>query len=69
MGADLLYNRGINLPGFASYPLLSNAKHKNILREYYSNLVDLAREQNVGVILDSVTWAANRILVPVKVTS
>jgi homocysteine S-methyltransferase len=60
MDTDLLYNRGIDLPGFASYPLLSNPEHKNILREYYSNLVDLAREQNVGVILDSVTWVANR---------
>ena len=60
MDTDILYNRGIDLPGFASYPLLSNSKHKNILREYYSGLVDLAREQNVGVILDSVTWAANK---------
>ena len=60
MDTDLLYNRGIDLPGFASYPLLSNPEHKNILREYYSNLVDLAREQHVGVILDSVTWVANR---------
>ena len=60
MDTDLLYNRGIDLPGFASYPLLSNPEHKNLLREYYSNLVDLAREQNVGVILDSVTWVANR---------
>jgi S-methylmethionine-dependent homocysteine/selenocysteine methylase len=60
METDLLYNRGIDLPGFASYPLLSNPEHKNILREYYSNLVDLAQEQNVGVILDSVTWVANR---------
>ena len=60
MDTDLLYNRGIDLPGFASYPLLSNPEHKNILREYYSNLIDLARELNVGVILDSVTWAANR---------
>jgi len=60
MDTDLIYNRGIDLPGFASYPLLSNPEHKNILREYYSNLVDLAREQNVGVILDSVTWVANR---------
>jgi len=57
---DLLYNRHFDLPGFASYPLLSNPKHKNILREYYSNLVDLAREQGVAVILDSITWAANR---------
>lgn len=60
MDTDLLYNRGIDLPGFASYPLLSSPEHKNILREYYCNLVDLAREQNVGVILDSVTWVANR---------
>ena len=60
MDADLLYNRGIDLPGFASYPLLSDPEHKSILREYYCNLVDLAREQNVGVILDSVTWVANR---------
>ena len=60
MDTDLLYNRGIDLPGFASYPLLSNPEHKNLLREYYSNLVDLAQEQNVGVILDSVTWVANR---------
>jgi len=60
MDTDLLYNRGIDLPGFASYPLLSNPEHKNILREYYSNLVDFGREQNVGVILDAVTWVANR---------
>jgi S-methylmethionine-dependent homocysteine/selenocysteine methylase len=60
MDTELLYNRGIDLPGFASYPLLLTLEGKNILREYYSNLVELAREQNVGVILDSVTWAANR---------
>jgi S-methylmethionine-dependent homocysteine/selenocysteine methylase len=60
MDTELLYTRGIDLPGFASYPLLSTLEGKNILREYYSNLVELAREQNVGVILDSVTWVANR---------
>ncbi len=60
MDTDLIYTRGIDLPGFASYPLLSNPEHKNIIRQYYCNLVDLAREQNVGVILDSVTWVANR---------
>ncbi|MDP2572525.1 homocysteine S-methyltransferase family protein [Vibrio penaeicida] len=57
---DLLYNRGIDLPGFATYPLLSSAKHKAILREYYCKLIDLARSQNVGVILDSATWVASR---------
>lgn len=60
MDTDILYNRGIDLPGFASYPLLANPEHKTLLREYYCKLVDLARAQSVGVILDSVTWVANR---------
>ena len=60
MDTELLYKRGIDLPGFASYPLLLTVEGKNLFREYYSNLVKLAREQNVGVILDSVTWVANR---------
>ncbi len=60
MDTDIIYNRGIALPGFASYPLLSTLEGKNILREYYSNLVELARELNVAAILDSVTWVANR---------
>ena len=64
MDTELLYNRRIDLPGFASYPLLSTLEGKIILREYYSNLVELAREQNVGVILDSVTWV---VLQPHKI--
>ena len=60
MDTEIIYNRGIDLPGFASYPLLSTLEGKNILREYYSNLVALAHELGVAVILDSVTWVANR---------
>lgn len=60
MDTELLYRDGIDLPGFASYPLLLNPDHRNLLRKYYGDLVDLAREQEVGVILDSVTWVANR---------
>ena len=60
MDTELLYRDGIDLPGFASYPLLLNPEHKNLLRNYYCNLIDLARDQNVGLILDSVTWVANR---------
>ena len=48
MDTELLYRDGIDLPGFASYPLLLNPEHKNLLRNYYCNLVDLARDQNVG---------------------
>ena len=57
---DIIFNKGIDLPGFASYPLLETDKGKEILRGYYSNLIELARKHGVGVILDSATWVANR---------
>jgi len=60
MTTEIIYRDGIDLPGFASYPLLLNPVHKNLIRNYNCNLVDLARDQNVGLILDSETWAANR---------
>jgi len=60
MPTEIIYRDGIDLPGFASYPLLLNPDHKNLIRNYICNLVDLARDQNVGLILDSETWVANR---------
>jgi homocysteine S-methyltransferase len=60
METEILFRDGIDLPGFACYPLLLNPEHKNLIREYYGKLADLARDQNVGLILESVTWVANR---------
>jgi homocysteine S-methyltransferase len=59
METDLIFNRGIDLPGFASYPLLESAEKRDILRGYYGALIDLARQQGAGAILESVTWVAN----------
>ncbi|ASJ74670.1 homocysteine S-methyltransferase family protein [Granulosicoccus antarcticus] len=62
MGAetDLIFNHGVDLPGFASYPLLESENGREILRGYYSSLIELAQQFNVGVIIDSATWIANR---------
>lgn len=60
MDTELLYRHGIDLPGFASYPLLAKPETRELIRQYYCDLIDLARENNVGVLLDSVTWVANR---------
>ncbi len=57
---DLIFNQGIDLPGFASYPLLGTEDGRETLRGYYVDLINLSRQENVGVILDSITWAANR---------
>jgi homocysteine S-methyltransferase len=57
---DLIFNRGIDLPGFASYPLLETEEGRETLRGYYARLIDMARQKGVGVLLESVTWVANR---------
>jgi S-methylmethionine-dependent homocysteine/selenocysteine methylase len=57
---DLIFNQRIDLPGFASYPLLETEDGRETLRSYYVDLINMSREENVGVILDSITWAANR---------
>ena len=60
METDLIFNQGVDLPGFASYPLLETVKGREILRGYCSDLVGLAREVGAGVVLESPTWVANR---------
>ncbi|MDN3650412.1 homocysteine S-methyltransferase family protein [Reinekea marina] len=59
METDLIFNKNIPLPGFAAYPLLNNKQHRVLLENYYRSLILIAKQHNVGVILDSVTWVAN----------
>jgi len=56
---DLIFNRGIDLPGFASYPLLESEEGREMLHGYYAQLIDMARLNGVGVLLESLTWVAN----------
>jgi homocysteine S-methyltransferase len=60
METDLIFNRGVDLPGFASYPLLATEEGCQTLRGYYGQLIEMARQKDVGVFLESVTWVANR---------
>lgn len=60
METDLIFNRGVDLPGFASYPLLETDQGRETLRGYFAQQVDLARRMGVGVLLESPTWMANR---------
>lgn len=58
-GTDLIFNHGLDLPGFASFPLLDMSETRAILAGQMHALADLAREMNVGCILDAPTWMAN----------
>ncbi len=57
---DLIFNHGVDLPGFASFPLLDSEPGRTHLRRSCSELVQIAREAGVGAVLESATWMANR---------
>lgn len=60
METDLMFNQGVDLPGFASYPLLQTSEGQDLLKGYLKDLIALGKETGTGVILESPTWVANR---------
>ena len=55
----LIFDRGIDLPHFASFPLLDDARGRYELTEYYEAYLAIAREHGLGFVLDTVTWRAS----------
>lgn len=60
METDLIFSRGIGLPGFAAYPLLETEEGRAIITSYFHDMILLGKESGAGVILESPTWVANR---------
>lgn len=56
---DLIFNRGVDLPGFAAFPLMHSEEGRSILREYYTDYVELAARTGVPLLFDTPTWMAN----------
>lgn len=59
METDLIFNQGVDLPGFAAFPLVDSSDGRARLRDYYLKLIQIGREARVGIILDTPTWMAN----------
>ncbi len=57
---DLIFHRKIDLPHFAAFPLLMKPQYFEVLLQYYSGYMDIAKEYGAGFILESPTWRANR---------
>jgi homocysteine S-methyltransferase len=55
----LVFHEGIDLPCFASFPLLDSEKGRTALRGYFARYLKIATENSTGFILDTVTWRAN----------
>ncbi len=55
----LIFHNGLELPYFAAFDLLKNGKGREHLYEYFSTYAHIARDHNVGIILESATWRAS----------
>ena len=55
----MIFEEGIELPEFASFPLLEDDHGREALRRYYEGFLRLAREHEVGFTLDTPTWRAS----------
>lgn len=56
---DLIFNHGVELPGFASFPLLQSETGRALLLSAYQAQADVAARTGCGACLESVSWMAN----------
>lgn len=56
----LVFLEGVDLPCFAAFPLLRSENGRRQLERYFEPYLRTARERQVGFILDTPTWRANR---------
>jgi S-methylmethionine-dependent homocysteine/selenocysteine methylase len=55
----LIFHQGLDLPAFAAFVLLRDEAGTDELRRYYAPYLELAREAEVGLVLESPTWRAS----------
>jgi len=55
---DLIFNRGIDLPYFASVTLLASEAGRQALNDYFRGFLDLAERMGSGLVLETATWRA-----------
>ena len=56
---DLIFNKGLDLPHFASFPLIEQPTHMKTLKDYYRSYMNIAADSGSGFILESPTWRAS----------
>jgi homocysteine S-methyltransferase len=55
----LIFDEGIDLPEFASFPLLDDEAGRAALLDYYRRYADIAQGHEVGIVLETPTWRAS----------
>jgi homocysteine S-methyltransferase len=55
----LLFQRSVELPAFAAYPLAATASGRALLTEYLQHYAAIASSIDAAAVLDAATWRAN----------
>jgi S-methylmethionine-dependent homocysteine/selenocysteine methylase len=55
----MIFERGLELPLFASFTLLDRPEGMEALRDYYRGYLELARSHGAGFTFDTPTWRAS----------
>src|SRR6185503_15542878 len=55
----LVFHRNVDLPDFASFPLLDDPSGRELLAEYFRDHLQLAATAGAGLVLETPTWRAN----------
>ena len=56
---DLLFNHGVDLPEFASFPLVETDDGSALLKSYYGEYAAIAAAAGTGLLVETPTWRAN----------
>ncbi|MEM7744429.1 MAG: homocysteine S-methyltransferase family protein [Pseudomonadota bacterium] len=59
-GTDLIFGRGVEVPGFATFALVEDPKVQPVIVDQMRDLVNVAADSGMGCIIDTLTWMANR---------
>ncbi len=57
---DLIFHHGVDLPEFASFPLLDDEGGRALITGYLAGYADTALRVGAGLLLEAPTWRANR---------
>ena len=55
----LIFHRNVDLPDFASFPLLDDDAGRAVLAEYFTDHLRIAAGAGAGIVLETPTWRAN----------
>ena len=55
----LIFQDGFDLPHFAAFHLLRDAKGREALMRYYERYIAIAKAERMGFVLESPTWRAS----------